>query len=306
MTQKVIIDTDIGDDIDDAYALAFALLRPELEVCGVTTVTGRADLKAELVAKILATLGRSDVPFAAGWTFPFHIPGEPWRRFLPEGAPNQYPAVREGDHLPAPTHRNALDLLMEVSERHAGEVGLITLGPLTNVAAAFQFDPMLPTRLAWIVSMGGEIAHYRLEYNVRADPVAADLVFRSGARLLLATASVTEQVTLAADLVKRLGRVDRPICRLLHRMTELWWPHRGEKAGPVLYDVVPVAWAFDPTLVRTERLCVQVQTAPGPAFGWTVVVPDGEPNMDVTTDVNEERLRNLLLETLTGGGAQDG
>lgn len=306
MAQKVIIDTDIGDDIDDAYALAFALLRPELEVCGVTTVTGRADLKARLVAKILATLQRSDVPFAAGWTFPFHIPADPWRRFLPEGAPNQYPAVREGEHLPAPTHRNALDLLTDVSERYAGEVGLITLGPLTNVAAAFQFDPMLPTRLAWIASMGGEVAHYRLEYNLRADPVATDLVFRSGVRILLATASVTERVTLAPGLVRRLGEVDRPICRLLHRMTELWWPHRGEKAGPVLYDVVPVAWALNPSLVTTECLCVQVQTAPGPAFGWTVVVSGGEPNMEVTTDIQEERVRNLVLESLTGGAVETG
>jgi inosine-uridine nucleoside N-ribohydrolase len=115
---------------------------------------------------------------------------------------------------------------------------------------------------------------------------------------------VTERVTLAANLVERLGQVDRPICRLLHRMTELWWPHRGEKAGPVLYDVVPVAWAFEPALVRTERLCVQVQTGPGPAFGWTVVLPDGEPNMEVTTDVQEERVRNLVLESLMGGGAQ--
>jgi purine nucleosidase/pyrimidine-specific ribonucleoside hydrolase len=304
VTQKVIIDTDIGDDIDDAYALAFALLRPELEVCGVTTVTGRADLKARLVAKILATLGRSEVPFAPGWTFPFHIPSEPWRRFLSEGAPNQYPAVREDEELPAPSHRNALDLLTEVSERYAGEVGLITLGPLTNVAAAFQFDPMLPTRLAWVASMGGEVAHHRLEYNLRADPVAADLVFRSGVRMLLATASVTERVTLAPDLVERLGKVDRPICRLLHRMTELWWPHRGEKAGPVLYDVVPVAWAFDPSLVRTERLCVQMQTAPGPAFGWTVVVSGGEPNMEVTTNVEEEQVRNLVLESLIGDGVE--
>lgn len=306
MTQKVIIDTDIGDDIDDAYALAFALLRPELKVCGVTTVTGRADLKARLVAKILATLGRSDVPFAAGWTFPFHIPAEPWRRFLPEGAPNQYPAVPEGEDLPPPTHRNALDLLTEVTEQHAGEVGLITLGPLTNVAAAFQFDPTLPSRLAWIASMGGEVAHYRLEYNIRADPVAADLVFRSGARLLLATASVTERVTLAPELVKRLGEVDRPICRLLYRMTEIWWSHRGQKASPVLFDVVPVAWTLEPTLVTTENLCVQVQTAPGPALGWTVVVPGGEPNLEVTTDIQEERVRNLVLETLTGDGTERG
>lgn len=305
MPQKVIIDTDIGDDIDDAYALAFALLRPELEVCGVTTVTGRADLKARLVAAILAALGRSDVPFAAGWTFPFHIPSEPWRRFLPDGAPNQYSAVEEDD-LPAPTHRNALDLLMDVSQQHAGEVGLITLGPLTNVAAAFQFDPTLPTRFAWTAIMGGEVATRRMEYNVRADPLAADLVFRSGAEMLLATASVTERVTFTADTVKRLGSADRPICRLLHRMTELWWPHRGEKAGPVLYDVVPVAWAFEPAVVTTERMCVQVQRAPGPAFGWTVAVADGEPNMEVTTNVQEERLRSLLLETLIGGAGEGG
>jgi purine nucleosidase len=298
MAQKVIIDTDIGDDIDDAYALAFALLRPELEVCGVTTVTGRADLKARLVAKMLASLDRSDVPFAPGWTFPFHTPSEPWRRFLPDGAPNQYPAVEEGEELPSPSHRNALDLLTEVSERHAGEVGLITLGPLTSVAAAFQFDPMLPTRLAWIATMGGEIAQHRFEYNIRADPVAADLVFRSGVRLMLATASVTERVTLAPDVVERLGGVDRPVCRLLHRMTELWWSRRGDRASPVLFDVVPVAWTFEPAVVKTERVGVQVQTAPGPAFGWTVATPGSGPELEVTTDIDEGRVKSLLLETL--------
>src|SRR2546430_5275329 len=123
--EKVIIDTDIGDDIDDAFALALALRSPELQILGFTTTFGDTETRAKLLDRFLAEVGRPDIPVAVGAPTP------------PKTALTQH-RYAEGGHFAKPSHRDAATFLLEQIRRYPGQITLIAIGPLMNLGAAID------------------------------------------------------------------------------------------------------------------------------------------------------------------------
>jgi len=175
---KIILDTDIADDIDDAIALSFALGSPEFELLGVTTVYGDVETRARVARKLLRAWGRDEVPVVPGWERPFQFD---WHEGTEPEPCSQREAVAD-DHEPVDRSRTAPDFIAETVRRRPGEVHVLTIGSMTNVAAALCADPSLAGQIPGVVSLAG----YRPprlaepEWNVRYDPLAASAVARSG------------------------------------------------------------------------------------------------------------------------------
>lgn len=301
--QTLIIDTDIGNDIDDALAVAFALKRPELQVLGITTVRGPVEDKARLARKIVRLSGARGVVVAAGYEAPLAAWSARQRATYladPGGVTgtSQCAAVAETDpEYGAAVWKDAPGFIIDAVSASPGAVGLVTIGPLTNVAAALQRRPAVAPQIPWIAMMGGELAVHRVEHNIACDPVAADIVFSSGVPMFLGTWSVTRRVVLMPEDCDRIRGARSPLCRALGEMIDLWWPHKGGKPGPVMYDLAPVLWAFQPERFTTEAKRVLVESAGDVAAGFTRAVP-GEPTMEVTVDMDADGAHELLMETL--------
>jgi len=298
--QKIVIDTDIGSDIDDALALAFAVLRPELEVKAITTVYGRTDLRARLAQKLLKIMGREDVPVAPGHRLPLEPIDEETRTRLDRQVPSQCTFVTEDEALPPFASEDAVELMANAIEQAPGEVGVVTIGALTNLAALLRDRPEIRQKIPFVCAMGGELNLNRAEYNIKCDPEAARVVFESGLPILLGTWEITARVVMLPPQIDIVANVAAPLCEALSRLIDLWMPHRGHKRGPVLYDVSAVLAAFDKKYFTLERKCVRVETNGEFTRGYTVCVP-GEPNMEVTTDINERAVLKLFMETITQG-----
>src|SRR5580658_3377077 len=142
--EKIIIDTDIGDDVDDAFAVVLALRSPELEILGVTTTFGDTETRAKLVDRLLGEAGREDIPVAVG---------------APTSANNQFTQRRyaEGGHFARASHPQAVDFILQQIRRYPGQITLVAIGPLMNVGAVIDKEPETFRKLRRVVLMGGSI-----------------------------------------------------------------------------------------------------------------------------------------------------
>lgn len=176
---KVIVDTDIADDIDDAIALAFLLGSPEFEILGVTTVYGDVETRAKVARRLCRSWGRGDIPVVMGFERPMGYDWFPGT--VPESPPSQHGAVAGEPPLEDCT-RSAVEFICRTVRRYPGEVYLLTLGAMTNVGAALCVDPQLATLAAGVVSQAGTPppAEPRLDWNTAYDVLAAQSIARSG------------------------------------------------------------------------------------------------------------------------------
>lgn len=281
----VVIDTDIGDDIDDALALAFACLSPEVRLRAVTTVYGRTDLRAKLAAAVLEACGVR-VPVAAGCSKPI-VEEEPLRE------PLQFKALKPGEGEEGIVKEHAIDLLLEVSREYEG-LTLITLGPLTNVALALLREPSFAKRVR-IISMAGCYLRPTIEYNVRCDPEAMYVLLRSGAKPLLVGLDVTTRCIMGLDKVEELKRSPRPHADVLSRLLSAWMGRDVKK--PVLHDPLAVATSFREDLVKTLEAEVAVKLCGRATRGLTLLAKGGF-KAQVCVDVREEEFLKLFYERL--------
>lgn len=244
----VVLDTDIGSDIDDAFALALILKSPELDLLGVTTVSGNAEARARLAAKMLEDAGRLDVPVVAGAS----------GQFIPS------PQCRLAEHFKSPSllPLKAEDFLNSVIERHPGEVVIIAIGPLTNVAALLRKHPLAAKEIKQIVLMGGSIergyaegSKPQPEYNIRADPGAAQTVFSSRVSILMVPLDVTAMLKLDAAARHRVFTHLTPITTDLTLLYHLW-----NNETPTLFDPMAIAQMLDPSLCETKPMAIEVDS----------------------------------------------
>lgn len=289
---KVIIDTDLGDDVDDILAIAFALRRPELEVLGITTNFGGVEQRCKMAAKLLSTMGIDGVTVACGRSLPLNETRIPTQRM--QGTPYQGAFA---DDVPDQEWPDAVDYILETVNRHPGEVGLITIGPMINAGAALQRDPQLGRKLKFIAAMGGNTESMRGEYNVRIDPESVDLVLNSGARIFLGTWTTTRRVVILPPDQARIAAAPTPLAQALSQNIELWRPKQGAKPGPVMYDLAPIVWAFQPDLYPTEPRRVDVELKGEHTLGWTIP-RSGEPNVELSVDVKSEDVLAMYMDTI--------
>jgi len=273
MPTPIIIDCDPGHD--DAFALLLAVASPEVELIGVTTVAGNQTLEKTTAnaLKVLELAGRGDVPVAAGAADPLvrvrdvaaHVHGE---------------SGLDGPDLPAPAaspvDRHAVQFMADLIRKHGGKVTLVPTGPLTNVALLLALEP--DARPERIVLMGGSIGEGNrtpaAEFNIWADPEAAQRVFASGIDVTMIGLDVTHQALVDAadaDALRGVGNVGRIAAELLD-FYGLW--HRRsypDLAGSPLHDPVCVAHIIDPRLVEVRRAFVEVDCGWGQGRGRTNV-----------------------------------
>ena len=298
---KIILDTDIGTDVDDAVALALILCSPELELVGVTCVYGDVTLRARMALKLLALRGVSAVPVMTGARQPLL------------GLRPVYWAGHEGKGLlepedealePAPEH--AVDFIVRKALEAPGRIHLVAIGPLTNVALAFLREPRLAQALAHLTIMGGSVrgpGAFHLpyaEHNIRCDPEAAHVVFSSGVPITMVPLDVTTQVTIRPEGVARIRAGGTAFHEAVARQVELYPPFAA-RGYTHMHDPLAVATLIERDLVRLEPLHVDVEREGHHAAGATLVrapSPEAPANAEVALQVKARRFEEFLVERI--------
>lgn len=297
--QKIIIDTDPGQDIDDLLAIHFALLRPELDILAITTVTWPTDKRARLIKRLLRYLNRPDIPVAAGEPYPLRPFSDEDRRNQHNLActMNHYAFAEPEDPQDTPGSEGAVDLIIRTVEQYPGEVILCCIAPLTNIACALRRNPGIARKIKAIALMGGETALNRVEHNSAFDYVATDIVLSSGIPIAMGTWDITRRFVLSMQDCERFTRSVHPLHQALARAIALWHPVQNWKPGPVMYDLFPLVWAFAPALYTLAPLSIRIETEGRWTRGMTIPRGDGVP-IHVTTGIHEPELRELYFRTI--------
>src|SRR5467141_1359171 len=251
LPEKVIIDTDIGDDVDDAFALALALRSPELQIIGITTTFGDTETRAKLVDRFLAEAGRPEIPVAAGVPTP------------PKGTFTQR-RYAENNRLAKPSHPDAVTFLLDQIRRNPGQVTLLAIGPLMNLGAAIDKDPATFRKLKRVIIMGGSIKRGygdlgfgppqppQPEWNILNDIPSAQKLFAAGVPLFVMPLDATQ---LKLDEVKRafLFRQGTPLTDALTLLYHQW----GQET-PTLFDPMTIAFLVNPALCPVQPMRIRV------------------------------------------------
>ena len=292
--KKVIIDTDIGGDIDDALAVALALNSPELDVIGIATVFENTLLRAKLAKKLLQIFNRSDIPVIKGVEKPII---NDWDRSL---IPPQVRAVRE--EIEVNENINAVDFIVEKIMNSAEPVTLITIGPLTNIAGAIIKEPGLKDKTR-IYMMGGMYSQAFPEWNIYCDPEAGRVVFDSGIPITMVGLDVTLKCKLGKKSLDKIFDFNSERTNFLSELIRIW-QEGDESRFPILHDPLAVAALINPSLVRRENMHIKVETRGEFTRGVTVVadIPYGErkgdSSVDVSVDVDSDRFIQFFLERI--------
>jgi purine nucleosidase len=288
----VLIDTDIGDDIDDALALALALRSPEIELLGVTTVFGDTQKRAHLAAHLLQTFGREDIPVAAGQPMPL-LP-----RHRPSGVPQAAILNTCASSLPLSPY-SAPELIAQTAMTHQGHLTLLCLGPLTNVALALTIEPHLFMTIRSIVLMGGTSGFPWPEWNIRSDAKAAQIVLAAGVPVTLLGWNVTKRCQLRESDIEKLVYVSSPQTRLLSQLLAVWQRHRPfwHPRLPYLHDPLTVVALCAPQLLQFEEMTARVFVH-GPFKGLMVPRIINGPLVQAATGVQAEEARAWIMYRL--------
>jgi inosine-uridine nucleoside N-ribohydrolase len=281
--EKIIIDTDIGDDVDDAFALALAVQSPELDILGVTTTFGDTEARAKITDRFLAEVGRGEIPVLAG---------------KPTSTKNPMSQRRYTDasRFTKPSHADAVDFLLDQIRKHPGEITLIAIGPLMNVGAAIDKDAATFRKLKRVVLMGGSVRRgygdlgYTApvppmpEWNILNDIPSAQKLFTSGVPLFVMPLDSTQ---LKMDEVKRafLFTQGTPVTDQLTILYHLWG-----QLTPTLFDPMTIAYVLRPDLCPVQPLHLRVDEK-----GFTREEP-GAPNVQVCLDSNAEDFFKFYLK----------
>jgi len=251
--EKIIIDTDIGGDIDDAFAVALALQSPEVRILGFSTVSGDTTARAKILDEMLGRSDHKDIPVAAGK--PANL------LFSTSQYIGRQSRFGEKGRFAKVTHPAAIEFILEQIHRFPDQITLVAIGPLTNVGALIDKDPQAFRRLKRVVMMGGSIAAGYdnavkgpvPEYNILADISAAQKLFQSGLPIYMMPLDSTAQ--LKFDEVKR-GALFFEASPLTDSLALLYL--LSGITTPVLFDPMAVAFVIDPQLCPVEPMHIVV------------------------------------------------
>jgi purine nucleosidase len=291
----VIFDTDIGDDIDDALALALALQSPELDVRAVTTVIDRTTERTRLAWKELGLYGRREVTLGTGSDEPFLDPIRPQRA-------RQFEVLTPADVAPAAASRRAADVIIEALMNSREKITVIPVGPLTNIALALKLEPRIKQKIERIVLMGGAFTMLIPEYNIMRDRIAAEIVFTSGVPITAVGLDVTTQCKLEGRDLDRMRAAGNPASQFLVHLIDLWQDGHPNQF-PTLHDPLAVASVVRPHVIETQLGSVAVETASPLTYGVTMFTPAdqvrGTPVTQVARTVNVRAFLDMFVERLS-------
>lgn len=312
MPQKIIIDTDPGQD--DAVAILLALASPsELEVLGITAVAGNVGLpqNAQNALKVVELSGRTDIPVYAGCPGPMMHP-------LVTAEHVHGPTGLNGPVLPEPkitlqTQHGVDFIINTLMDNQPATITLCTLGPLTNIAMALLKKPTIAQRIKQIVIMGG--AYFQVgnitpaaEYNFYVDPEAADIVMRCGAPLTIASLDVTHKVLSTHKRIQRFQDIGNKTGAAVAAMLDFSERFDMEKynwQGAPLHDPCVIAYLLKPELFKGRQINVTIETNSALTRGmsvadfWGVTNAEKFPrNAYFLSDVDDQGFYDLLTERL--------
>ena len=286
--QLVWIDTDTGDDIDDAFAIGLILRSPEVKVLGISTTFGDTELRARITDRFLASVGDKTIPVYAG---------------PPSVTDNPMTQAAYGKQFPDHKHSDGVTAMLAAIKAHPGQVTLIALGPLFTVGATIDRDPATFRKLKRVAMMGGSIERgydgkqgerrpADAEWNINRDPKDAQKLLAAGVPLYLAPLDST-QIHLDAEAREKLFATGNPLTDqltlLYHQWKGLSWDHTPT---PTLFDPVAVAYTFRPDLCPMNPMRLEIDDK-----GFTKKI-DGQPNANVCLKSDETAFMTLLLERL--------
>ena len=309
MARPIIIDTDPGQD--DAVAILAALASPELDVKAIVAVAGNVPLSlTEKNARALVELaGRTDVPVYAGCARPMvnrlvtaeYVHGE---------------SGIDGADLPEPTidlaPGHGVDAIIDLALAADDDDGITIcpIGPLTNVAMAMVKEPAIVPKIREIVMMGGGFfeggnVSPAAEFNVYVDPHAAHVVFTSGVPIVMMPLDVTHKALSNPERAARFAALGTPAGKSVAGMLDFFDRYDSEKYGTdgaPLHDPCTIAYLLEPGMFGGKHVAVQVETAPGPSQGMTLIdwwqVTGDEPNALVMRDIDDEAFFDLLVDRI--------
>ncbi|MFD0870405.1 Pyrimidine-specific ribonucleoside hydrolase rihB [Chlamydia abortus] len=304
--RKIIIDCDPGHD--DAIAILLAAASPKVELIGITTVAGNAEVDKTTInaLKVCEIAGLHEVPVAKG-------AGQPLVRKR-ETAPDIHgDSGMDGPMLPEPTktivEEHAVDFIIRELLQSDGDITLVPTGPLTNIAMALRKEPAIAPKIREIVLMGGgTFGNWTpaAEFNIYVDAEAAKVVFESGVPIAMFGLDLTHQALATPEVQKRIREIGNPVSDFVEELLQFFMQTYKEVFGfdgAPIHDACCVAYCIDPSVFTCRKLHVDIETKGEFTYGMTVVDTLGttgkEPNAHVALELDIDKFWNLMINALT-------
>lgn len=307
--KRILIDTDPG--VDDSMAILLALASPEVTVEGLTTVFGNVGVETttQNALSLLELAGRPDIPVAMGAGKPLMRPNTSngWQVH----GKNGLGGVDLPEPKAKPDRRRAAQFIIDTIMENPGEITLVPLGPLTNVALAVATEPRIAENVKEVVLMGGAAtvagnASPAAEANIRNDPEAANIVFHAGWPITMIGLDVTQQSVMSQDYLDALRSTGHPWTEFIYGITKHYldfYRSIGITDGMPVHDSSALAYVLDPTLFETKHVYTDVDHHSPHHSGQTVADWRGqrelEPNVHVALEVDSSRFLDLYRERLS-------
>lgn len=291
-TTKVILDTDIGSDIDDAVCLAYLLSQPRCDLLGITTVTGEVEKRA-MLASVLCKVSGKQIPIYPGVDTPLLVPQK-------QPIAQQATALEKWEHDTQFPRGEAVEFMRKTIRAHPGEVTLLTIGPLTNIGLLFKVDPDIPRLLKQIVLMCGVYTDLTpvygpLEWNAMLDPHATAIVYRAPVAVHRSIGlDVTTRVTMDAAQVRQ--RFQAPLLRPVLDFADVWFQHANRIT---FHDPLAATTIFDDSICSFEPGDVEIELGDEKLWGQTCWHPHaGTGCHEVALQVDPEHFFNHYFGTV--------
>lgn len=281
MAVKVLLDTDIGTDIDDAICLTYLLANPECDLLGITTVTGEPEKRAKLASSLCMLAGK-DIPIYPGTAEPLIIEQQ-------QKIAQQAKSLEKWNHNKDFPKGQAIDFMRRTIRENPGEVILLTIGPLTNVGLLFKVDEEIPSLLKGLVMMCGYFNHKiegwnKLEWNAKGDYHASDIVYRSNVKMHKSIGiDVTSQVTMDSNEFKEKFSAD--IFKPLQDYAQHWYDYSHTIT---FHDPLAAAVIFNDKICGYEKGNVSIELNDPENNGLTKWEKDQNGRHEIASTVNRE------------------
>lgn len=300
---RLIMDTDPG--VDDAMAILFGLRSPEVQIEALTTVFGNGGVArtTDNALKILEVAGRADIPVVPGAAKPllhgYHGKGSTVHGSDGLGNTNLPPAKNQ------PHSGRAAEYIVQKVMDAPGEITLLAVGPLTNLALAVSLEPAIAQNVKQVVIMGGAVDHRGnasplAEANIHNDAAAANIVFHAGWPLTMLGLNVTHKTVMTSEYVEQLKAANTPVTEFICAISQFYlnaYRNRDGIDGFFVHDSSAMAYVIDPTLFQCQKVYVDVQVGDARANGQTMADWRNQwgkpPNVNVCTHVDVERFLKL-------------
>jgi inosine-uridine nucleoside N-ribohydrolase len=291
--QKILIDTDLGDDVDDAVAVMMAINSMELDIVGIVTVFQNTEKRAEMVMELCEKCGKKDIPVYAGY-------GQPLiERPVYEENPIQYDILENRYQIDKSI--SAVDFIIQ-SVRENPDITIVEMGAMTNLAIAFYKEPQI-MRTAKIIAMGGIFTQSTPEWNMKCDPEAARIVFDYARHLVVFGLEVTKHCGISETIIKTQYRDNKKIDYFL-KGVEIFRKKTGYTV--TLHDALLVAYLINPDIVKLKKRDYTIELA-GEMTRGGIVLKGNMYNMDTVSDkefyfaesMNVEEFQRIVLERIS-------